>query len=112
MRFALLGKCFAVGERVERMETLEFEEVRIYRINVSGRNCEPRPPRMGHFERVGMLIVAMLNFELLRAFFFVTFIALIICFFHGFSILLLVKKFSGKRWIMMECTVKKRRMGT
>ena len=78
MRFALLGKCFAVGERVERMETLEFEEVRIYRINVSGRNCEPRPPRMGHFERVGMLIVAMLNFELLRAFFFVTFIALII----------------------------------
>lgn len=43
MRFALLGKCFAVGERVERMETLEFEEVRIYRINVSGRNCEPRP---------------------------------------------------------------------
>ena len=87
MRFALLGKCFAVGERVERMETLEFEEVRIYRINVSGRNCEPRPPRMGHFERVGMLIVAMLNFELLRAFFFVTFIALIICFFHGFSIL-------------------------
>lgn len=67
---------------------------------------------MGHFERMGMLIVAMLNFELLRAFFFVTFIALIICFFHGFSILLLVKKFSGKRWIMMECTVKKRRMGT
>lgn len=69
MRFALLGKCFAVGERVERIETLEFEDVRIYRINVSGRNCEPRPPRMGHFERVGMLIVAMLNFELLRAFF-------------------------------------------
>lgn len=87
MRFALLGKCFAVGERVERIETLEFEDVRIYRINVSGRNCEPRPPRMEHFERVGMLIVAILNFPISN------FFALFFCNVHCFNNLFLSRFF-------------------
>lgn len=66
----------------------------------------------GTFRKDGYVNCCDVKFRASSSFFFVTFIALIICFFHGFSILLLVKKFSGKRWIMMECTVKKRRMGT
>lgn len=59
MRFALLGKCFAVGERLERMETLEFEEVRIYCINVSTGEIVIAT----RYER-GMLIVEILNFSI------------------------------------------------
>lgn len=71
MRFALLGKCFAVGERLERMETLEFEEVRIYCVTYRGEIVTAT--RMGRFIRKGMFNccdIKFYNFELLRTFFF------------------------------------------
>lgn len=52
MRFALLGKCFALGERLERMETLEFEEVRIYCVTYRGEIVTAT--RMGRFIQKGM----------------------------------------------------------
>lgn len=102
MRFALLGKCFAVGERLERMETLEFEEVRIYCVTYRGEIVTAT--RMRRFIRKGMFNccdIKFYNFELLRTFFsFFSFIALQreICSFHvavsRYS--RVVKKFSAR----------------
>lgn len=83
MRFALLGKCFALGERLERMETLEFEEVRIYCVTYRGEIVTAT--RMGRFIRKGMFNCCDIKFyNFFELFFLFSFIALQreICSFH------------------------------